>query len=273
MKLKGIFAVVSGGWIILSHLLAQPVSAISNPVFINFGMPDIELDGEVSFNDKNNNNTLDASERAQFSFYIKNVGKYVANRVKIRTVVGNDMSGIILPGEISLGNMAPNERKLIKRVIEGGQDLQSGVVKLRFEIIENDSLAEVVPFDVNTYSISKKPRLDIISHGFFTKEGSQSLKPDTPFELKIRLKNNGGGTAQNIRFEFKVPPHILINSNLDDKVIEKLDPNEIENITFNFYMGVNYRSSKIPIGIKVYDDNTDSGESRTFSEPVIMNNK
>ncbi len=250
---------------------AQPVSAVSNPVFINFGMPEIVLDGEVFFNDQNNNNTLDASERVQFSFFIKNVGKYVANRVRIRTKVGNDATGIIVPEKISLGNMAPNERKLIKRVIEGGQDLQSGTAELRFEIVENDSLSHVIPYEVKTYSISKKPRLDIISHAFLTTDDSPTIQPGSPFELKVRLKNTGGGDAQNIRFEFDVPPHILINSDLDASTIESLKPNEITETTFNFLMGVNYQNSKILIDIRVFDDNTDSGESRTFSEPVIIN--
>jgi len=252
-------------------LYAQPVSAKSNPVFINFGMPEIVLDGEVFFNDNNSNNSLDASERVQFSFYIKNVGKYVANRVRVRTKVGNDINGIIVPDEIPLGNMAPDESRFIKRVIQGGPDLQSGTAEMHFEIIENDSLAKVITYNVETYSIIKKPRLEIIDHGFFSlDESSKTIQPDSPFELRVRLKNTGGGVAKNVRFDFGLPSHVLLNTLLKDKVIEKLDPGAVVTLSFQFYMGPNYDNNWIPIRIKVFDNNTDTGEEQTLNEPIRM---
>ncbi|MEM6629822.1 MAG: hypothetical protein AAF694_09115 [Bacteroidota bacterium] len=247
----------------------QPITAISNPVYINFGMPELALDSEIIVNDPNNNNTLDANERFMVSFFIKNKGNYVANRVEVKTKVSDPNSGLILPGNEELGNIAPEQRQVVKRVIVGGPDLKSGVAELEFQIFENDSLTEVVTHKVKTYSISRKPRLEIIAHDFFSLEEGKTIKPDSEFELRIRLKNTGGGVAQEVQFDILHNKHILLLSDLKEMMISELPPNEVVEKRFKFYLGVNYKDTKIPIRVKVFDINEGSGELQELSDAIV----
>ena len=250
-------------------LKAQPITAISNPVYINFGMPELELDSEIIVNDPNNNNTLDANERFMVSFFIKNKGNYVANRVEVKTRVSDPNSGLILPDNEDLGNLDPEQRQVVKRIIVGGPDLKSGVAELEFQIFENDSLAHVVTHKVKTYSISQKPRLEIIAHDFFSLGNGKTIKPDSEFELRIRLKNTGGGVAQEVQFDILHNKHILLLSDLNEMIVGELAPDEVVEKRFKFYLGVNYKDTKIPIRVKVFDINEGSGELQELSDAIV----
>ena len=252
-----------------SLMMAQPITAISNPVYINFGMPELELDSEIIVNDPNNNNTLDANERFMVSFFIKNKGNYVANRVEVQTKVSDPNSGLILPETEQLGNIDPEQRQVVKRIIIGGPDLKSGVADLEFQIFENDSLAHVVTHKVKTYSISQKPRLEIIAHDFFSLGGGKSIKPGSKFELRIRLKNTGGGVAQEVKFDILHNKHILLDSDLEEMIIPELAPDEVSEKRFQFTLGINYKDTKIPIRVKVYDINEGSGELQELSDAIV----
>ena len=248
---------------------SQPITAVSNPVYINFNMPELVLDSEIMINDPNNNNILDANEKMQISFWIANRGRYVANRVAVKTYVTDPASGVIGSPIESLGNMAEGEKILIKRLLEGGPNLKSGETTVEFHIMENDSLAEIITHKVNTYSITRKPRLEIIAHDFFSLGGSKTIRPDSEFELRVRLKNTGGGIARQVRFDINHPKHILIQSDLEDMVVEELEPDAVVELSFRFFMGINYKETTIPIRVKVFDINKGSGEVQTLSDALV----
>ena len=252
-----------------SHTQAQPITAVSNPVFINFGMPELVLDSEIFVNDPNSNNTLDANERIMISFFIKNKGNYVANRVLIKTFIPVSGSGVLVPEILDVGNLDPAQRYLVKRIIQGGPDLKSGKANLEFQLVENDSLSEVIPYSINTYSISQKPRLEIIAHEFFSLGNSRTIKPDSEFELRIRLKNTGGGVAKEVQFDVLHQKHIILYTNLDELVIDELAPEEVVEKSFKFFLGINYQDDTIPIRVKVFDINEGSGEVQELSDAVI----
>lgn len=269
MKLSSFL--LTGSLLVLAipQLFSQPITSVSNPVFVNFGMPELVLDSEIFVNDPNSNNTLDANERVMISFFIKNKGNYIANRVYVKTHVPNSGSGVLVPELLDVGNLAPDQRFLVKRIIQGGPDLKSGKANLEFQLIENDSLSEVISYGVNTYSITQKPRLEIIAHEFFSLGNSKTIKPDTEFELKIRLKNTGGGVAKKVQFDVLHGKHILLYTDLDELIIDELGPNEVEELSFKFFLGINYRDNKIPIRVKVYDINEGSGEVQELSDAVV----
>ena len=248
---------------------AQPITAISNPVYINFGMPQLELDSEIIVNDPNNNNALDVNERFMVSFFLKNKGKYVANRVEVQTMSSDSDRGMILPEKAELGNIDPGQRLAVSQIIMGGPELMSGVADLKFQIFENNSLDQLVIHKVNTYSLSQKPRLKIIADEFFGTGEGKSIKPGSKFELWIRLKNTGGAVAKHIQFYIQHNQHILLNSNLDDMIISELAPNEVVEKRFRFSLGINYKDPKISIRVKAYDINDDSGKLQELSNAIV----
>lgn len=255
--------------LLLGSLCQGQVTRLSNTVYINFGMPEVGLDGEVLFNDINNNNGLDANERAQITFNIKNNGKYDANNVKVRTVLNNVAEGIILPSEINLGNLGPNETKMVRCLVSADDRLVSGQAKFSFEILENEAKSTAIPFEVNTYSIISLPQLDIISFGFSSKSGNPKIVLDSDFIFTIRLKNKGGGPAKNVRFDIEAPRHIVVTTLLEDVVIESLPAGETRDIKFELYAGPNYNQPNIPIRVTVSEINEGSGDKETCTAYIV----
>ena len=250
-------------------LLGQPITALSNPVYINFNMPELVLDSDIYINDPNNNNTLDANEKMQVSFFIANRGEYVANSVKVRTHVIDPKSGVQGTEDESLGNLAKGERRLIKRLILGGADLKSGETEVEFQILESDSIAEVITHKINTFSEARTPRLEIIAYEFFSLDKGGSIRPNTEFELRIRLKNSGGAPAKEVEFDINHQKHIVVLSDLESTMVPELEPNAVVERSFRFFMGPNYTESKIPIRIRVFDVNTGSGETHKLTDAIV----
>ena len=248
-------------------VLAQPVTGTSNNVSINFGMPEIEYDGEMIFNDVNNNNALDVEESVQIGFYLINSGKYVANNVRVRTVLENELIGINLPAEVNLGNIAPNQKRLVRGIFSGTSELPQGVANIKFEVIENDSLAKVIPYNLTTLGVSEQAKLEILSFGFLAQRG-RTLKKDAPFILRIRVKNSGGGVAKDVKFDAIPPRHILLNSLLEDLHLDEIKPGETVELAFEFYAGINYQKEIIPIQI-IITDISGNEETKVLESPPI----
>lgn len=267
------FPIIVGGIVLALATLprigwAQPVMGQSNAVFINFGMPELVLDGDIFFNDINNNNGIDAEENVQVGFFVKNVGKYVANNIRVRTKVENGGGEMGLPEDVGLGNLAPNERKLVRGKITGGKNMEAGKATLLFEIIENDTLAETIRYEVNTFSESQQPKLEIIAYNFVTRKG-RKIRKDSPFILNIRLKNTGGGTAKEVSFDVDYPKHILLLTFLEEYKIDELQPGETIMLSFEFQAGINYSKDKIPLRIIISDIGGVEESQELESPPII----
>lgn len=245
---------------------AQPQSANSNSVLINFGYPELVTDDYPSFNDRNNNSTIDVGEQVQVAFSITNEGKYVANNVQVITAIDEQIKGLKLPEPRNYGNIAPGVSKRVKLVLAGDQTLAAGVAQLRFVIIENADTATVMPFSVLTADESQQAKLSVNSHIFFAKENRLQL--DQPFDLKFDLQNLGNAPALEVSFRFKLPEHVLVTSSLADATLKTLGPGQIKDIRFTLIAGVNYSESNIPITVFITDRTGQINLRKTFIAKV-----
>ena len=241
---------------------AQPVFQRSNEVNIDFGVPDLIQEKEIFFNDVNNNNALDAKERVAIGIPIRNIGKYLANNVRLETRVEDEVEGLILPPPKEMGNLEPGQSRIAQVVLEGDAVLASGIAHVKFDIIENEEVATTIDYDLTVLSVSEKPQLVIISPGFYTE--NNKIEVGKPFSLTFRLKNSGGGVAQNVQFQVSIPPHVLLRTNYSDLVLERMNPGQIVEIEMEFLIGPNYTKTKVPIEVKVTDINKGSGEKQSL---------
>ncbi len=242
---------------------AQPVVGRSNSVTIDFGYPKIEYDASPTFNDINDNNTIDVGESVLIAFNIRNKGKYVANNVTVRTLIDDRIRGLELPAPKNYGNIAPGGEKFVKLVIKSDSSLAAGIASLKFRIIENSDSAGQISYAVNTADVARKAKLRFTSHKFFT--ANNRIAREKPFTLRLDLQNLGNSVARELVFDFDVPKQVLIETPLEELSLQALQPGEIKEIKIDMLVGINYFDGNVPIKVSVTEK---TGQSRDIQTVV-----
>ncbi|MDX2247860.1 MAG: hypothetical protein SF052_13835 [Bacteroidia bacterium] len=134
--LRSFLLFISLGLLIFSAH-AQEIYAQSDTLHLDFGYPIISVVDDLRFTDENDNNNIDPGESSIISFTIKNTGNYLAKGVSIRPQELNNLSGLMLPDEVKIGDIKPGEDKLIQVGIVSGENLEKGTASLIFYIHEN----------------------------------------------------------------------------------------------------------------------------------------
>ncbi|MEM6768411.1 MAG: hypothetical protein AAF824_01770 [Bacteroidota bacterium] len=246
---------------------AQPVVGRSNSVTINFGYPLIEYDASPTFNDVNDNNTIDVGESVLIAFNIRNKGKYVANNVTVQTQIDERIPGLQLPAPKNYGNIAPGGERFVKLVIKSDSTLAAGVASLKFNIIENADSAGQIYYAVNTADVARKAKLRFTSHKFFT--ANNRIAREKPFTLRLDLQNLGNSVARELVFDFDVPKQVLIETPIEELSMQSLQPGEIREIKIEMLIGINYFDANVPIKISVTEK---TGQSRDIQTVVAKIN-
>ncbi|GAB4412507.1 MAG: hypothetical protein OHK0039_18600 [Bacteroidia bacterium] len=153
LRIGSVFVLLLSGICYTTGLHAQVLRGISNKVKMDFGYPDLKVLDDLTFEDENSNQLIDANEVIQISFTIENAGAYPALAVKIQPQELNGVQGLDLPDEIEVGDIPPGEKRKIRVGIAASEQLEKGSASLFFKIIENGSYDNLsVPYGVGTVS-------------------------------------------------------------------------------------------------------------------------
>ena len=196
-----------------------------------------------------NNQVLEANEKIQISFLIKNEGKGIASDIVTKVSNPNSINGIELKNPSVISSLNPNDSVKVFANIFGNINLKNGNARILFSFEEKNGFSpEPTEIDFETKEFVK-PLIKIVDYAFITDNGT--INKGLPIKLKVILQNIGQGIAENIKVSFKYPQsNVLPNSNSEHN-FSKLTPGESKEIVFEFITNKLYASNTIPIEILI----------------------
>jgi len=199
--------------------------------------------------DEDSNQVLDASEAASFSMVIKNVGKGKAYKVKcaitdIEKVPGLDFDRLKL-----LGDLAPNDKIDVAFKFKAPASLGTGKGKFAFKISEargQSTIDRELEFETRSFM---EPKLKVAESYFANQKGGK-LKLDEKIYLKLRIENEGKGSAKGVNVKFTLPDNVIATEK-NAVSIPAILPGSFAIVNFEFLLNKSYTSPDLHIDMEV----------------------
>jgi WD40 repeat protein len=225
--------------------------------------PSIEL-SQLVFNDNlgNKNNTIDANERSQISFSLKNTGKGSAYGIVVSLSTEQDVKGIRYQKEYKIDELAPNEEKQI--VIPITSDFNTENAKVKFIIKTKEANGFDASDEIVNVETAKflNPLVSVVDYNFSSEKGGIA-KLGEVINLNFAVQNKGQGEAKNVKIVCALPASNVFAAGETEFTIPLLKPNESKVINFDFFPNRIYKQNNIPVAIDITESYGKYGESKT----------
>ncbi|MCX8480381.1 MAG: caspase family protein, partial [Sediminibacterium sp.] len=215
-------------------------------------IPAVVTASNIQFKTLNNNNSLVGNGKSTIHFTLTNTGKGPANNLKIKITNTNNTAGLLYKKEILLGYLEPNNNKDYSVDVAANLQLPNSTANFKIEF-EEDNGFYPDPIEISFPTLAfVAPKLQIVDYSFLSNTGK--LEKAKPIVLKALLQNLGQGIANNINIQFIYPNNHVFNTSTNTINIDKLQPNETKELTFEFITNKNYTEKNIPITIKMQEE-------------------
>jgi hypothetical protein len=230
---------------------AQTVNSVVEGVPVNVGRerpagkPALAY-SNITYRDENNNQVLEAWEKASITFSITNRGKGVSQNLFVSAHTGNDteIKGVVYPLVVKLDSMPPGKQRDVTVPLEGSLDLVSGLATVTVEIREE---YEYDPDEIELNVVTeefKAPKIQIAAYRL--EAGQQTDAANVPVKLRLVLKNSGQGPAADVRLDF-YPPDYAKPIDRPAYVVNNMAPNSSSTIEFRFSVSADKLQEEIPV--------------------------
>ena len=225
----------------------------------------------ISFTDKNgnNNNVLDANEKAEIGFTVSNAGKGNAHNLvaEIAKILNGpwekyQQQKIEYSKQVQIGNLVSGSNTTVTIPISATMNVESDTAMFEIQIREGNGFdADPIRVSFSTQKF-KNPLVAIADHQFTTEGGK--IKLGQLISLVLVLQNRGQGEASNIKVNFNNPQNVFPGSEAGF-TIDKLKPNEVKKLTYEFFANKMYTAKEIPIEVSVIESYNQYGDKRTLN--------
>ncbi len=214
-------------------------------------LPDLIIT-EEKFTDENKNNFINANEQCQISFKVENIGKGVAQDVKINAYLKNEgIAGVTFEDEITLGDMTGETAKEVIIPIEGKLNTQDGYAEFVIEVLEARGFdAFPLEFKIETRRFAEP--LVVIADAVFSTEDGGQIKLNYPINLKVLIQNVGAGEAKSVRINFELAgANCFPLSEYSQYDLNFMQRGETKELDFLFTASRRYEGASIPVQVTV----------------------
>jgi hypothetical protein len=214
-------------------------------------LPDLIIK-EEKFNDENQNKAINANEDCSISFKVENIGKGVAQNVKVRVSLKNDdFLGVTFKELFELGDMPGETENEVTIPIQGRMNTENGYVEFFIEVLESRGFdAFPLEFKIETRQFAE-PNL-IVADAVFSTEDGGNIKLNYPINLKVLVQNIGEGTAKDVNISFELPsPNCIFLGETDRFEYDFLNIGETRELDFLFTATRRFTGTEIPVQVKV----------------------
>lgn len=219
--------------------------------------------GSIKFIDSNNNGFIDADEKCNISFTIRNEGIGAAVGCLVKITATGSIAGLVMP-HTRLSKIEVGEQRDIMCPINANMDIATGKVKFSVAVVEPLGFG-TDPFDV---SINTKafvsPFLQIVDHTI-TNSSSGILEKKKPFDLQLLLQNTRHGLAENVKVNMKLPDGVFMLEGEETQSFATIKGGEAKSLIYSLIVNDNYKSDIIPISISVKERYGKYAENRTVN--------
>jgi len=234
-------------------------------------LPDLVIN-EEKFVDENKNNFINANEECSISFQVQNIGKGVAQDVKVKaSVKSGSVSGVTFDDNISLGNIPGDSSMKVTIPIHGKLNTEDGIAEFQIRVMEARGFdAFPLEFKIETRKFAE-PKI-VISDAVFSTEDGGLIKLNYPINLKVLVQNIGAGEAKGVKVNFELPnPNCVFLGEQNQFNLDFMKRGESRELDFLFTATRRYTGTSIPVLIQISETYGRYGTDSTLQVGLAEN--
>lgn len=222
--------------------------------------PDLIV-SSIKFAEPSGNNLLDAQERGEIIFTLKNQGKGRAVGVAVKTFNLQGGEGLVIAKSKKIGEIYSKSSKRVTIPIVGTKKTQDGMAKLRIEIKESYG------FDADPFTLSfgtKRlfmPEFAIVDIKIDDDKKEESygdnngvIERGEAIEVSVGIQNLGEGEANNTEVSLSLPQegqNLFYNSKSKRFNLGTIEPGGYKVVKFCFMTNKRFEDDKIPVYLDI----------------------
>ncbi len=256
------------------HLEAQVTSGKSKAKKITFKgqksgnireLPDLIIK-EEKFVDENKNNFINANEDCQISFVVENIGKGVAQNVKVKSSLKGEQSyGVTFDELIELGDIPGESSQEVIIPLQGKLNTTDGYLEFLIEVMESRGF-DAYPLEIKLETRRFAEPQIIVADAVFSTEDGGTIKLNYPINLKLLIQNVGAGEAKDVKVSFTLPnPNCVFLGENNKFTFEYLNSGQTKEVDFLFTATRRYTESEIPVEVTIAESYGRYGQDTTLS--------
>jgi hypothetical protein len=237
--------------------------------------PDLppRLFATASFKDKNNNQTLDAKEKATLFITLKNTGRGDAFQINVKPEMTGKIKGVTMsPNKTKqILSLAKGQEKTVEFSLSAKEEVPAQRFRIRISFNELNGF-EPEPISVNLSTRPYSPpkltltrwALDDDNEGMSSGNGNRRLERGEQAELTFYVQNLGAGSAENVKVGFNINDSNLFSKALNSDLGE-IPPGEWRKAVFTLRVNNRYKGTKnLPIDIAI----SERRSKYSFDQPL-----
>ena len=212
------------------------------------------------FKDQNNNQMLNAKEKAALLITLKNVGRGDAFHIDVKPEFTGKVEGVeISPSnQLRIETLAKGKEKTVEFSLSAAEEVPAQRFRVRMSFAELNGF-EPAPLMINLATRSYSPprlalarwSLDDDNEGLSTGNGNRRLERGEQAELTLFIQNLGAGAAENVQVEFKANDSDLYTKALAADLGE-IPPGEWRKAVFILRVNNRYNGpEKLPVDVAI----------------------
>ncbi|MDC1486672.1 hypothetical protein N8134_03955 [Flavobacteriales bacterium] len=222
----------------------------------------------IKFIDANQNQSLDAFEKASIQFELNNIGPGPGRRVEAKAIITGSSSGVTIEQKQSLPTLPSNESIVVSIPLQTSRFTEDGHIQVTVEVVEPNGFSpEPFSIEVETRAFLA-PKLEVVDFS----STMANWKPNSPVGLDILIQNTGTGLAEDLEVQLTLPSAVNCYSQNTSLQIPSLAPGESTRITYDMIVPRNFNQSNVKATVNLSEKHGDYGTSWTHQFPFEGNN-
>ena len=216
----------------------------------------------AKFKDQNNNQMLDAKERAILVVVIKNIGRGDAFHIDVKPEFTGNVEGVEMSpaNQLRIETIAIGEEKSVEFSLSAIEEVPAQRFRVRMSFAELNGF-EPAPLMVNLATRPYSPpklalarwSLDDDNEGLSSGNGNRRLERGEQAEVTFFIQNLGAGAAENVLVEFKANDSNLYTKAMASDLGE-IPPGEWRKAVFILRVNNRYNGAEmLPVDMEIHE--------------------
>lgn len=233
----------------------------STPVSKKFPKLVISMD-ENSFQDADGNNVIDAGERFDIHFTVRNEGEGDAYDLRLR-LYEEQGHEIFFDGlrERDGGQIPAGTSKQYTFTYIAKHDMPTDLAKIKIHVFEQRGFDAIHALEVNMQEYAM-PRLRIADYRFTASEGS-SITLGSSGKFTFALQNSGMKTAKGVKLNFNLPAYVF-ETDVPALTIDSIAPGDVVTLDYGFLVNTRFDGDSIAVMVSVNEETRSSYLNETY---------
>lgn len=217
----------------------------------------------TSFIDANGNKVIDANERFDIRFAIRNEGEGDAYNLRLRLSEEQGyetyFDGI---REKDGGHIEVGESKEFTFTYIAKKDLPTAMAKIIIYAFEQNGFdAPSAGLNVQMQELAV-PKLIVPDYQFVAKDGS-AIRQGSHGTFKLALQNVGSVAATNVMVNFELPKNVFATA-AATSVIDSIPPGEVKTFDYSFMVNNRFDNDSIAVTVDISEDTRTTYINETY---------